>query len=711
MDKSTAKNFDFSIINQWGGYNSANDPTNLVENAYTRGSLNVYKKINGNLSVRPGLKRIGEANTAYSPVSSQFVWNTSNGFTYPVWVSDNKLQVSINDLWYTLETTTETRYVFDKWWNATLAKDVLLFVNGNDYIQMWTGGYATVASATASTITKNGTETWQQSNFSPTGGNGIGATTTQFDITNPSGTTFRYTYDGTGTDPNISSTTFPVGMYVLIASVNFNAANNGIFRVTGSGTNYFEVTNASGVVESNKTIGAGGSITKDYQKVLVINGTLYAYTGGETTTTLTGVTPSPAALTADTVVLQAAIVQANKPATGFSNDFIKVINNQAYVGSYTSRLCYISSNIDYTDYTVPTPRLPGSPELLTLDSTLNGIGVRNGKAYISIGSGEWAIINFSDITVGTTLTQQTTVDVKPIAKLATAYAHEFIGNVGDNLVYLAKDQQLRTFGDFNASFVAAYPSLSQEVSTEFMEENFEGGAIKCIGDFTYITAPASGKTYLYQVRQYVNQNNQVGVERLWHAPFVWNATRIDEINGDVVCFSNSNPQVYQVWDTNQWYDDSPSDEPLPYNCTLALAYRTGKRRQGLQEFDKVFSEGYITAGTPLNVTVKYDYLGATNTLTQPVNSTTRPAYTFGLSYGSLGDDSLGDTPLGSETGDTTDDLVKFKVINSFTLTDSFEYQIIYSSESTNARWEILASGTNASTSQVDATYIINKLRL
>lgn len=86
----------------------------------------------------------------------------------------------------------------------------------------------------------------------------IGSSTTQFDITNPSGTTFRYTWDGTGTDPAITSTSVPVGSLININAQNFNSANNGLFVVTGSGSNYFEVTNASGVAESNKTLGGDG---------------------------------------------------------------------------------------------------------------------------------------------------------------------------------------------------------------------------------------------------------------------------------------------------------------------------------------------------------------------------------------------------------------------------------------------------------------------
>jgi hypothetical protein len=85
----------------------------------------------------------------------------------------------------------------------------------------------------------------------------FGDSTTQFDITQPVGTTFRYTYDATGTNPSISSGTMPIGTIIDIQAQNFSAGNKGFFVTTGVGSNFFEITNASGVVESNKTIGTG----------------------------------------------------------------------------------------------------------------------------------------------------------------------------------------------------------------------------------------------------------------------------------------------------------------------------------------------------------------------------------------------------------------------------------------------------------------------
>lgn len=77
-----------------------------------------------------------------------------------------------------------------------------------------------------------------------------GDATSRFDITNPAGDTYRYTWDGIGTNPNISLANFAIGDAVEISSSQFDANNTGVFVITDAGTNYFEVTNVNGVAES-----------------------------------------------------------------------------------------------------------------------------------------------------------------------------------------------------------------------------------------------------------------------------------------------------------------------------------------------------------------------------------------------------------------------------------------------------------------------------
>jgi len=613
MSNASPKNFEFkNMTTEWGGYNSARDKTNIAENLMVKGSQNIYKKLSGTLAVRQGQARRGDANSTLSACSSSFVWNTSWGETYIMVVADSKLYVVVDDEWYQLlGSLTKTRYVFDNWWNNTLKKDQVLFVNGTDDMFMWSGGFGLISSTTANTIVLDRTVTESR------------------------------------------------------------------------------ITAASGTV--------------------VVNGTTYTYTGSGGST-LTGVTPDPTGEANSSGVLQSVVTSSNTPAADFLADFIKVINNQVYVGSYTSRLIYMSQDTDYTNYTVPSPQIAGSPGLFVLDGTAKGIGVRQGNACIGFGASGWAVISFQLVSNNNIITRQNTIDIKPVALLQAPYAHEFIDNVGDNLIYLGQDQQLRNFGDFNNLFVSGYPSLSQEVATELEEENFTSGSLKCIGEFIYIVAPASGKVYLRQERTSLDFNGNIVAERLWHSPFIWNLTKVDDLDGTVIGFSNANPQIYNLWNTNQWYDDSPSDEPLPYSCVLALGYKSNNRRQGLQLFDKLFTEGYITEGTPLNFTINYDYQGSTQVVGGVINSQTQPTTTFsGQDPASLGDSSLGDESLGDSEEDT-ETLAKFKNISSLGDVNCFEYQVILNSDSANAQWELLALGTTASKSDIqEASYIINKL--
>ncbi len=615
---SKAKDFEFPrMITQWGGYVSSVDKTNVAENVLVRGSQNVYKKLSGNIAVRPGQKRQGAADSTLSACSSEFVWNTSWGATYTLVVANSKLYVVYNEVWYVLLSgLTKTRYVFDKWWDNTLKKDVLLFVNGTDDLFSWGGGFGFISSTTANTIVLDRT-----------------------------------------------------------VALSF-------------------IPSASGTV--------------------VVNGTTYTYTGSGGST-LTGVTPDPTGEANGSAVLESVVTHANTPAADFLADFIKVVNNQLYVGSYTSRLVYISKNTDYTDYVIPVPRITGSAELIVLDGNGKGIGIRQGNACIGFGSSGWAVISFADVTVGSTLTNVTTRTIKPVAVLQAPLAHEFIDSVGDNLIYLGQDQQVRQFGDFNNAFEAMYPSLSQEVARELYFEDFTGGGLKCIGEFIYITAPITGKTYLRQERTRVETNGEVVAEKLWHSPFIWNATRIDQIDGVVVAFSNANPQIYEVWDTDQWHDDSPSDEPLPYSCIMALGYRGEQRRQGLWSGDKIFTEGYISTGTNLNYLINYDYNGGRNTISGIINSVAQPAYVFNQSISSLGDSILGDEILGEGGIDDfvndPDSLPKFKVISSLPLINCFEFQPVYYSDQADANWEILAAANNFTPEpDQNATFIINKPR-
>lgn len=457
----------------------------------------------------------------------------------------------------------------------------------------------------------------------------------------------------------------------------------------------------------NSTVAGSGFNTASGS--VIINGTTYTYSGSSAST-LTGVAADPTGETANAIVISAVVTTATSPAAGNTNAFIRVINNRLHVGSYVSRLIYISDDGDYTNFTVPGTRAAGDPELLTLDSTAKGIGVRQGKAHIAAGTSDWYVVSYTPITVGTTLTEQTKVDKKPLAFLHAALAHEFIDNVGDDLIFLDQENQVRIFGDVRNFNQTQFPSLSLPVQDELKELDFTGGALRCIGDIIYITNPINGEDWMHETRQALDIGGDITSDRFWHPPQVRSLARFAVIDGVVYGHSAANPQIYQVWDTAQWHDDSPSDESLNYVAVARFAYRFDKRFN-LLTFDKVYWEGYMTTGTALNSKVRFDYQGSTSIQEPSINSPTDPAKFFSGDQGaSLGDASLGENPLGdglTEDSNDQEQLPKFRVITPVQSNDCFEFQLEATSSDPDSRWEILAVGANVQESPRDPAFLMN----
>lgn len=484
---------------------------------------------------------------------------------------------------------------------------------------------------------------------------------------------------------------------------------------TGMGAAVNIVTVGTGIITlaGNKSIaqlgfeGAGGTIT--------VNGNSYTYVvsneaGGQS---FVGLSSDPSAEPVGSVVLQAVNTNNNLPDPSnlqFTNDFCQVINNQFHVGCYNSRFVYVSSDTDYTNFTVPATRSQGDPDLLTLDSNVRGIAVQPTNtaqvqnAVISGGLGDWYTVVRSQITVGTTLEEQVSVTKSQSADLATALAHEFIDNIGGDIIFLDQNNQLREFGTVRNITNPVFPLLSLDVFTELQGLNFTGGHLRAIadegGETVYIVCPLSGIDYMYQIRQKLDAIGNLGAERIWQPPQVRGLSRIALIDGVTYGHSLSQPQLYQLWNTNQYHDDSPGGQPLPYECHVLMAY-LNQGRFNLLKFDKLFAEGYMTQGSVVGCNVFLEYEGSKNTLqvvlNDPAKGQKKARFYVAANDSSLGENSLGSNPLGDgldPLGGDASLVPKFRCIRYVTEQEVFEYALDVNSNTADTQWELLCIGTD-----------------
>ena len=194
---------------------------------------------------------------------------------------------------------------------------------------------ATYLSGTGSFTLADGVNYWA-------GLTSIGASDTQFDITNPAGTTARYTYDTTGTNPYINILYPKVGDIAVINAQNFAAANNGTFVITAVALNYFEVTNAAVSAETDKTIGTGSIKIGPPKSVTGAVNWAYVYAIWDGTGIVWALAGHPYHMVCS--------VSTDEE----SNDFMVIEGSSTYTKS-ASHYCKCVGRVPYTYYTGDAP--------------------------------------------------------------------------------------------------------------------------------------------------------------------------------------------------------------------------------------------------------------------------------------------------------------------------------------------------------------------
>lgn len=215
----------FQLLDKVKGYVSKVDKTNAPEAVLVPDSQNVLINDGEKVATRGGYTIFGAAGSGSAPIESSYDWQTSTNTTLNLRGYDDELEVYVGTVeaiafnaWERVaDSWTAVDFSFAPWWSATELFDELLFVNGLDKIQEWSGGLTTYASCTANTITKQTTTnaTWGNARFLTTG-------TTKVKIKDSSGTWREFTYTGgegtatlTGVTPDPTAFTFAAGALVM----------------------------------------------------------------------------------------------------------------------------------------------------------------------------------------------------------------------------------------------------------------------------------------------------------------------------------------------------------------------------------------------------------------------------------------------------------------------------------------------------------------
>lgn len=215
MNESILKGF--TITDNFYGYKNKTDITKEDRGVAVSGSQNCIIVDGSKIGNRPGFEYIGGRSTDRYGIQGGGSWKTSTG-TQIMWRSyynhpTRYIEIFYNGAWEILDASITgggAKYRYTTFWDNTELIDKLILVNGSPNIFHWTGAITTFSSATANTITKEGTTTFGEERFSTTG-------TRKAKVKDDSGVWREFQYTG-GTDTTtLTGVTVDLTAYTISA--------------------------------------------------------------------------------------------------------------------------------------------------------------------------------------------------------------------------------------------------------------------------------------------------------------------------------------------------------------------------------------------------------------------------------------------------------------------------------------------------------------
>ena len=590
-----AAEFPYQITSSIKGYVTKTDPTNLPPDYLVAGSQNIVINDQEKVESRAGYEIFGAASTTATAITSDFSWKHSGATsTAPSEIllrtKDNLIQYyatsTFEDLWSGVSTTSPVR--FAPVWDSSEQMDTLLSVNASSTLMKWSGGQATVASTTSTTV---------------------------------------------GINEEIGKSRFFI-----------------------SGTHRFRIKDSGGVWREFSHTGIGGGVS-----------------------TFTGVTPDPTSFTFGTnaSIVQAIEFHANTPQAGFLSDTISVLNNQVWIGSENSRFVFVSKDTSYTDFTFSSPRTTGQGAKLTLDSTTVGfMAPDDNKMLVFSGDDRVYQVSFEISSSDTGTVELPRIKPLLVSSGQGAQSQELIAKIKQAVVWISNNNELVELGQVENLPSPQAIAISDPIKPDFSAADFTNGEIDFWKNSIFITAPADGKMYIFDLSK-----------RFWQPPQILGMRRTSVFNNLLYGHSNSVPETYELF-------TGVNDNANPIAYRAYFSYRNGVRRDVMKNFDRFFTELYIAGNTTVTVKLLYEWGGSKQIIEYDiVGSDTDFLFTPSASA-ALGVNPLGTNPLGGQL-EVAEDTPKYRRFKPIVPADYFEYQVRFSSDSDDGVFSILAFGENA----------------
>jgi len=464
-----------------------------------------------------------------------------------------------------------------------------------------------------------------------------------------------------------------------------------IYEWTGGVTTAASYT-VNTITKSGTTTWAEEGFYSGATSTVVINGTTYTYTGGASTTTLTGVTPDPSGEPVQSVVHQGIKTTNNSSMTGlpasFANAIIGNFRNQIYVGSFVNNSVYISKVNNYKDYSYTTPRVVGEGALLTLDAPPRAFVPQENNMYISAGKNQWYATQF----VLSSDNQNESIDIQRLktSPQQGARSQAAITKIKNSVVFLNFETSMDELGRIVTENLVTPDArnMSDPIKNDFDAYDWTNATMLYFKNFIYVAVPLENRVLIYNMEK-----------NYWEAPQILPVGYFAIIDGELYGHSYFVPETYKLF-------TGFNDNGLPINSRAYFSYQNYGTRTAKKNSQEMYVEGYISSNATITAYRTFEIDGCATSGSAMIKGTDS-IVCAPSSLASLGKVSLGKNPLGGDINLFSEALPpKFRVVKTFAPVDFYEVQAGFGSEGKDMQWEILAFGFKVKRSVSD----INEIR-
>lgn len=700
-----AKKYD--VVDAFKGYSEKVDVTKLKPGYFIKGSQNVVLKDSRTVGIRKGYTLVGQENTTdLKSIRASFDFDNFKGDERNIRTWGDRIEVLLDGTWELLKdgfTSDDFHFSDQDFWDHDRKLAYAVFVNNTSKIMKWNGAITTFDSATTTTLTKEGVETFAESGFEK-----YGRTEMEFKVKSNDtaingktiGVTITKTSDGTSATYNdVIARQADSVLTAQNIRDSFQASLPATTAIATSEGNKVFITCKEGylITAYSTTDTAYDYVLPDpvviSKPTVTVDGVEYEYTGGWDSTTLTGVTPDPTAGSATTgdYVFQSVEVLDNSDILDLPNEnkntVVEILDNQLYIASDTNRFVYVSelSRCDSFNFSRPN-RLVGEGARFTLGGNFNAMFPKEGAMYIQFGLGSWVQtqqIDSSDLSA-----QSLVIRLLDVNAGDGVINKKGIGPMKNKVMFVSKDKAFNFIGRVENLETPQTKNISDRVKDLFLRLDFEDMSMKYHKHYIYIAVPKESMLLMYNLER-----------NLWEAPQIMSIGALSVIGGELHGHSYLTPQTFKLF-------DGTSDNGVPIESRGKMSYDTSGERALLKAYNEMFIEGYIEERTVINCKILQDIDGSSGEVNFDINGDNENIiFETESEDASLGKSSLGKRGLGNSDDDDSV-MNKFRGFKGIQNNDHYEYSFEFGTNQDNAQWEFIAFGPATDASEKQS--VINK---